>query len=476
MTIRRRLWMMAALVALSACAERAPDRMLVARTGDHELTVDRTVELLVDAENLPANKDVIRALADLWIDYTLLADAAARDSTLESVDVGPMVREQLHQEMVFALRDSVIQVDTAITASELKQAYESQSPDAKLRARHILMTYPPGATTAQKDSVRSAMEKLLRRARGGEDFAALARRYSQDPGSAPKGGELGEFGRGQMVKPFEDAVFRLQPGEISDVVETPFGLHIIQLEERHVPALGEVAQQFRTRMQQRRYIEAESTYVAGLEARAHPEVTDDALELTRGLAKDVGARLSRRAARRALVKYEGGAFTAGEIQEFLQGRPTQFRTQLAEATDEQIRSFLSSMAQREILIAEARAAGLAPTREHEDSVLAQARERLRRAADQVGVLHFDPAPGEPLGQAVDRAVDQAIEKVVSGARNVVPLGQISFELRRKHPATVFDAGIGEALLRISSIRATRSPSPVETPTAPQASPPDTAGS
>jgi len=79
---------------------------------------------------------------------------------------------------------------------------------------------------------RARIDDILKRARAGEDFGALAKEYSQDRGSKSVGGELGWFGRGSMIKPFEDAAFELKPGELSGVVETVFGYHIIQVEDR----------------------------------------------------------------------------------------------------------------------------------------------------------------------------------------------------------------------------------------------------
>ena len=87
---------------------------------------------------------------------------------------------------------------------------------------------PQGATPEQKSAAKAKAAAALKQVRGGADFAAVARAQSQDPGSAPNGGDLGFFPRGQMTPAFEEAAFKLKTGAVSNIVETPFGFHIIK--------------------------------------------------------------------------------------------------------------------------------------------------------------------------------------------------------------------------------------------------------
>ena len=369
--------------------------------------------------------------------------------------------QQISQVMVFQLRDSVIQVDTFITEDELRARYESEAPALQVRARHIMLQLPIQATSAQRDSVAEQLRSIRDRATSGESFATLAAQYSQDPGSAPAGGDLGFFGRGDMVAPFEEAALALEPGDISDVVETPMGLHLIQLEERRVQGFQEAAAQFRRQVQGRMVTEAESVFVARLVDRVQPEILEGAADLVRDVAQNPGSQLSGRASRRGVVEWIGGAVTLGELQELMQLETPQLRMQLAESEDEQIDEFLQSLARRELLIQEAEVNGLRPERDSVDVLVDDARVQLREAARMLGLLDLDQAPGEELSVAVSRAVEEALVDNLTGATQVVPLGMVSFQLREGQAPSVFEAGVGQVIVDIANIRSARALSPLE---------------
>ena len=114
----------------------------------------------------------------------------------------------------------------------------AQAPEgpARIAARHILVSYKGAMRAAAyiertKDEAAQFAEDLRGRAAGGEDFSALAKDNSDDRGSAAAGGSLGTFERHQMVPEFSEAAFALEIGEVSKVVESPFGFHVIKRDE-----------------------------------------------------------------------------------------------------------------------------------------------------------------------------------------------------------------------------------------------------
>jgi peptidyl-prolyl cis-trans isomerase C len=208
--------------------------------------------------------EILRGALDQLVTYTVMKqEAASRNVTVTDAEVEGRVKqaqgqfpneaefqkalaarnmtvEQFRTDakidmMIGKMLDAEVAGEAAANEAEAKDFY-AKNPDKfmqgeTIRASHILIRAEEGAAEPAKKEARSKIEGILKRVRAGEDFAALAKEHSQD-GSAQQGGDLNYFGRGQMVPPFEQAAFALQPGQVSDVVTTQFGYHIIKVTER----------------------------------------------------------------------------------------------------------------------------------------------------------------------------------------------------------------------------------------------------
>jgi peptidyl-prolyl cis-trans isomerase D len=146
------------------------------------------------------------------------------------------VPEQVKLEFLLLSANGLVpQVSGTVTEAEIKEFYDTNKDkfqgNEQRHASHILIAFGVGAKEADKAAAKAKAEDILAQLRKNpKKFEELATKFSQDPGSAAKAGDLGSFGRGAMVKPFEDAVFNMKVGQISDLVESEFGYHIIRLD------------------------------------------------------------------------------------------------------------------------------------------------------------------------------------------------------------------------------------------------------
>lgn len=166
-----------------------------------------------------------------------------------------------------ALDASALQAGVTVNADEVQKFYEQNkaryTTDEERRASHILIKAPEDMAAADKAKAKAKAEELLAEARKNPaGFAELAKKHSQDPGSAERGGDLDFFGKGAMVKPFEDAVYAMKKGEISNVVQSDFGYHIIQLTDVRGGQLrpfetvkADIETELRKQLAQKRYTE-----------------------------------------------------------------------------------------------------------------------------------------------------------------------------------------------------------------------------
>jgi hypothetical protein len=452
---KRGFIMMAALLLAGgvACGDSGLGSDTVARAGDIRLQVDEAARWIAPVPDLPADAAVVEALTDFWVDYTLLALVVNEEGALDRLDLSRLVDQEVRQEKVLRLRESVIEDDPEVSDEELLQIYETERPGERVRARHIMLLFPENATPSQRDSVQRMAEGIRERAAAGESFEGLAEIYSDDDGTASRGGDLGYIPRGTMNTALEEATFGLEPGEISQVVRTSFGVHIMRVDERDMPSFEEIGPQLRQELQMERTSVAESTFVAGVEEPAEIRITSDAFDLARSLARDPEARLSDRAARRALVEYRSGAFTAGDYRDFALLQPAPVRSQIAEATDEQLEALLRNQARFHLLVIDADERGITVEAGEIEELEEEIRSQYRTLAELLDIDRIVPDEGETLRNAVQRTMKELMPRLVRGEQDVYPLGNLASPLRLHYGVRVSSPAMERAATRIEQLRA-----------------------
>jgi peptidyl-prolyl cis-trans isomerase C len=215
----------AVVLVLSSCFAAGAQEAAVAKVNGRLITESdmklAEAEIGGDLGTLPDNTRR-RVLLEFLIENQLFADAA--DSQKQGSGASHDQRTQYSRRN--ALRDLYFDknVRAAVNEGDARKFYQTwlgaAKPEEEVRARHILVESP--------DKARDLFEKIAH----GSDFAALAKQYSMDPGSKDQGGELGFFGRGQMVPQFEEAAFKLKRGEVSEPFQTQFGWHLVRVDER----------------------------------------------------------------------------------------------------------------------------------------------------------------------------------------------------------------------------------------------------
>jgi peptidyl-prolyl cis-trans isomerase D len=423
---------------------------VVARAGSQELSVTRLGDLLGKSTiNVPINRDVATLVArDLWVPYQLLGLAAARgDSIADAKAIDAAAAGMIENAKLGRFMETVaakFPTDSGTEAGYLA------AQGGLYAARHILLLVPQGATPAVRDSIRKKIESIRAQVTPA-NFADLARKYSQD-NTAAKGGDLGVFPRGMMVKPFGDAVAALKPGEISPVVETQYGYHIVQRS-----TWDQAKGQFATQAQGRGRQVAESTYIAQAQTAADVKLKGDAAATAKAVAKDP---MAHRNDKTAVATYKGGTLTSGRLAMVLLATPRsgQLMQQIQQAPDSMVNQYVTNMAQREVLLQRADSAKVALSPEetanlHRDFTQAVAMSWAQLGLDPKSLSDSAKTPAERERLAAAR-VEAFLDRVMSGQAQPVPIpAPLQIVLLDKYDAKVNDAGIDRAVERAAKLRA-----------------------
>jgi len=287
---------------------------IVARVNGQDVTKEdfermiKTVEASAGQPIPPDRRDeIMRNLLDQLVVYTLLnQEAKTRGLVVSDAEIDAKlaeVRKQFPTQEAFdkALKDRNMTIDgfkkdaridlsvNKVMEAELStlpgpsdaeaKDFYAKNPDRfkeeeSVRASHILIRVAPDADAATKAKAKATIDAVLKKAKGGEDFAKLAQQYSQD-GSAAQGGDLNYFPKGQMVPEFSNVAFALKPGQLSDVVTTQFGYHIIKTTDHktgRVVPFEEAQPQIKQFLERQKKQDKQNAFVEGLKKKAKIEV------------------------------------------------------------------------------------------------------------------------------------------------------------------------------------------------------------
>ena len=187
------------------------------------------LSLSTDDAAVEARIEVIRS--GFASDDAFVTQLSSWETTLE------ILREETRRDLlVERVLESEVMPGIEVDIETIREFYEQHSAQftegGGVRARHLLISISPNASDQEKADARDRADRLRGEAEDGADFGELARTHSDDQGSAANDGDLGLVVRGQTVPDFEAALFALEPGALSEVIETPFGMHVIQMVER----------------------------------------------------------------------------------------------------------------------------------------------------------------------------------------------------------------------------------------------------
>ena len=439
-----------AALALSACSG-LKDALnahtdWVARAGSTELTVTQLANLL-GKSRAPITQPIAKSIANVWVDYQLLGIAAAHNDSLAD----PKLIDETMWPAIANLKArkwyDIVSKDWGV--EDTLAAQREWASGNVLAAEHILLL-SQGMNPAQKAEVKKKIDALRARVTSA-NFAALARANSQDQGSAAQGGSLGTFPKGRMVGEFEKALVALKPGEISPVIETQYGYHIIRR-----PTYDQVRSQLLVASKGRTVQIAESTYLAKLEANGKIEVKKGAVATVKAMANDPDAY---RRDNTVLATSTAGKFTASRLVGWLETLPPNARVldQIKQMPDSMVTQLVRRFANNELVLKQADSAKIQVDTAQLNQLHSNFVAAVQSAWVQLGV-----APASLVDSAktdsdreklAAKRINDYFTRMVQEQAQFVPVPTpLSNVLRSKYKYAFNDAGFDRAVQEAARIR------------------------
>ena len=433
------------LVMLSGCDAFRAHTDVVARAGSHELTVDRLGEIVAYGQNVPLQRDVVERMAGLWVDYSLLAQRLAHgDSLLDSATVVNSLWAETQQQIVSHYHAQLVGQYIEVTDEMVDSVY--QAGDHRL-IYHILIRTSADLSDTEKETKRNQAVRLRILAMSGATGWEQANRENEDSVTRVEGGSLGVIARGETVPEFENAAFALDPGQISDLVESEYGFHVVRR-----PELVEVREAFADRVRNIFIERMNFLFIHEVEDRWELEVRNDAPDLMRRAAADPA---SARKSNKVIGTSLDGEFAVSDLARWLHALPAEYTAAVAAADDEQLFQFARGLIRNNVLEKEARDSGHGLTQEDLATLretLAQNITQLRQAMGLDSALALAGSETD-RSQAVGEAVDSYLAAITNDlAQLAIVPPFLAEELRKDTDWDISASGINRALDRGARMR------------------------
>jgi PPIC-type peptidyl-prolyl cis-trans isomerase-like protein len=430
-----------------------------ARVGSHQLKSAYVADIISRVGGANANPQAAEAVTNIWVDIALFGDRVGRGELKpDSTFLERLLWPQLAQSKSAAWHDSIVARRPPVSPSVADSAFTKG--DIRL-FQHVLIL-PKGTTPADTAKAKAEAERLVPLAKA--DFGKTATDHSADPGNKGDKGYLPPSPKGMFDPTFEATAWTLEPGQISGVVRTQFGFHIIRR-----PPLAEIRDRFAVQLTQLHSQAADSVYFAELAAKNKIEVKSGAVAAVRSALSDLAAA---RKSRKELVTFRDGAFTVADFARWMGAIPGAQLGQIKEANDSLITAFLRNLAQNTVLLREADSAKIPVSPEVYRGLAAQYTTLVNDLKQAIGLdgAEFSDSSKTPTAERVklaEQKVDAYFDKLTKGQaqfRQVPPT--LSSELRSQGDFKVYQAGIARAVELILAKRRTDSASGNTAPPAP----------
>jgi hypothetical protein len=422
---------------------------VAAEAAGQQLPSPRLAQILSSGgKGVKINRETADYVANIWIDYSLFGQAVAENKLpVDSVSVAEAVWPDISELKGTHWHDSLMAHRGSVSEAAVDSLYKA--PDTRV-LQHMLFGARPKAEPAEKAAVKKRAEAALVQVRKGTSFDKLAFELSEDPGSKADSGYLPPSPRGRFVPAFDSAGWALAPGQVTGLVETPFGFHIIKR-----PTLAEARGHIINYMQERAGVHLDSLYMDSLAAAHKIEVLPSAPAAMRAAAE---SQDQSRKSDKELVKFTGGALTVKDYLRWVRALPPQYTAQLREANDTMLSKFARILTQNVLLLREADANKIAITPLEWASLKRHYEGQLDTLRAEMGLQEGDLTDSSIALAERKKVAGLKVEKyfdgLIDGKTRLRPLpSALATLLRDRLPYAIHDAGVNRAVELASELKA-----------------------